>query len=212
MNYLKYVPWLGAAAMWAVAAQMWDRVPAELPVHWNFSGQPDRWGGRAEALLLLPGVVTVALAAFSVLPRIDPGRANWDQMRGAWAGFQVAFVVLLGAIYAATLGTFDMATMMPRLLGAFLIVLGALMGKVRPNFFFGVRTPWTLTSKRAWIRTHRVGGFAYIAVGILGIVLGFVAPGLAFGALLAGLLAVSLGLVAYSWAVWRGDPDRGGPA
>jgi uncharacterized membrane protein len=32
------------------------------------------------------------------------------------------------------------------------------MGKIRPNWFVGVRTPWTLSSKLSWDKTHRLAG------------------------------------------------------
>mgnify|MGYP000052596555 CR=1 FL=1 len=53
-------------------------------------------------------------------------------------------------------------------------VVGGLMGKIRPNWFVGIRTPWTLTSKVAWVRTHRLGGWLFVAQGLL-----FVLSGLA---------------------------------
>lgn len=212
MKFILSIPWIVLAGMWAAALYVWPNAPDTLPVHWNYAGEPDRWGGKVEGLLLLPGITTLALAFFLVLPKVDPGRANWPQMRGAWAGFQIAFVLLLAALYAGTLGALTMQTALPRLLGLFLAVLGALMGKVRPNWFFGIRTPWTLTSKRAWIRTHRYGGFAFLGLGVLGLGLSVVSPTYALGVVLGGLLLSTVVLVAYSWTVWRHDPDRTTPA
>jgi uncharacterized membrane protein len=37
-------------------------------------------------------------------------------------------------------------------------VLGNYLGTIRPNYFFGVRTPWTLESDEVWRATHRNGG------------------------------------------------------
>ena len=45
-------------------------------------------------------------------------------------------------------------------IGLMFIVLGNYMGKVRKNFFIGIRTPWTLASDEVWNRTHRLGGCA----------------------------------------------------
>ncbi len=32
------------------------------------------------------------------------------------------------------------------------------MGNVRPNYFAGIRTPWTLNDPEIWRATHRLGG------------------------------------------------------
>ena len=92
------------------------------------------------------------------------------------------------------------------------VALGAVMGKIRPNFFFGIRTPWTLTSKRAWTRTHRLGGFVFIAVGLVGIVAGLLVPPAALIVDVGGILLGSAALAVYSWRVWLADPDRIEPA
>src|SRR5688572_17604537 len=138
MIVLRALPWLLLAGLWATAAWYWPHAPAEMPVHWNAAGEVDRWGGRAEGVLLLPAVATGLLLLFQVIPRIDPGRANYTQMRGAWAAFQVAFVAFLGFVYGASLGFWDMASTMPIGLGALFIVLGGLMGKIRPNYTLGI--------------------------------------------------------------------------
>jgi uncharacterized membrane protein len=96
--------------------------------------------------------------------------------------------------------------------GLLVALLGNLMGKVRPNFFVGIPTPWTLTSKRAWVKTHRVGGWVMAAFGIamaLAALSGFATVSGVLGA--AGGIAV-VGLAIYSFLVWRTDPERTSPA
>ena len=82
------------------------------------------------------------------------------------------------------------------------------MGKIRPNWLVGIRTPWTLTSKESWVKTHRVGGWTFVLVGLVVIVsLALpVAPALviSLGALVLGLAWT----VIYSYLVWRKDPIR----
>lgn len=124
------------AANVAIAAYGWATLPEVVPVHRNAAGEVDRTGGKA-SLLLLPLAAMGSYVLMKVLPRIDPGRANYTQFGGAYAAIRL---LVAG--------------------------LGNLMGKVRPNFFVGIRTPWTLTSKRAWLKTHRVGGWVMTGFGI----------------------------------------------
>jgi uncharacterized membrane protein len=43
------------------------------------------------------------------------------------------------------------------------------MGKVRRNFFVGIRTPWTLANQRVWYGTHRLAGKLMVGSGMLGL-------------------------------------------
>ena len=94
-------------------------------------------------------------------------------------------------------------------IGLAFVVMGNYLGKTRSNWFFGIRTPWTLSSDRSWTRTHRLGGVAFVVIGLLVIVTALVAgPSVAIWVLLGGMAASVIGLLAYSYLVWRDDPDR----
>ena len=85
------------------------------------------------------------------------------------------------------------------------------MGEVRPNWFVGIRTPWTLSSRRSWVRTHRLGGWLFIAIGVVAIAsLGFPAAWLppSFVALSVGGVILMFG---YSYLEWRKHPDNRAP-
>jgi len=205
--------WLLIVAMWLMAALEWPSAPARIPVHWNASGQVNGYGGKVEGLLLLPAMTAVIYVLLLLLPRIDPGRANYAQFRVPYAIIRLSFVVLMAGIYAVTLlwirGThLDIAAIVPIAVGLLFVVLGSLMGKLRPNWFVGIRTPWTLSSKRAWVNTHRLGGWVFLALGLLFVVTGILrrawfAP-LTVGALVVGVLV----LVVYSYLEWRRDPQK----
>lgn len=55
---------------------------------------------------------------------------------------------------------------MPVMAGLFFIVLGKVMGNIRPNWFVSVRTPWMLSSKLSWNKTHHLAGLVFIAGGV----------------------------------------------
>jgi uncharacterized membrane protein len=195
----------------------WGRVPESIPVHFNFEGEPDRWGSRAEGLLVGPGVALGLYLLFLVLPRLDPGRRNYASFQGVYnvlrygvIGLMLALHVLIIA-YAMGAGL-TMNVVVPLLVGLLMIVLGNLMGKIRPNWFVGIKTPWTLSSKRSWGRTHRLGGRLMVLLGVLIVLLGLIERPWVVWALTGLVAAYVIGLVAYSWAVWRRDPDPVPPA
>ena len=47
-------------------------------------------------------------------------------------------------------------------------LMGNVMGKVRRNFWVGVRTPWTLASDRVWNDTHRLAGQLFVGAAVIG--------------------------------------------
>jgi uncharacterized membrane protein len=209
--------WLLLAALWVLAAVAWRSAPDSLPVHWGISGQPDRWGGKAEGLLLLPAVALGAYLILTFLPRVDPGRANYATFAGAYQLVRWIVLLVLGGIHVAIVlvargHAVDMSVIVPLGLGAMFVLLGNVLGKLRPNWFVGIRTPWTLSSKDSWTRTHRAGGWVFIVIGLL---LMGVAPfrTARFIEWVLGLsLAAVLGLAVYSYLVWKGDPDKTPPA
>jgi uncharacterized membrane protein len=88
----------------------------------------------------------------------------------------------------------------PGFIGLAFILLGNVLGKVRRNFWLGVRTPWTLASDRVWYATHRVAGKTMVVGGLvtmLAAMMGLPAY-VSTGALMAGaLVPVVFSLVYY---------------
>jgi uncharacterized membrane protein len=59
------------------------------------------------------------------------------------------------------------------LIGALFAMLGNYFQTVRPNYFIGIRTPWTLENEQVWKNTHRLGGRLWIVGGFLIAILAF---------------------------------------
>ena len=208
--------WFLLAANVATAAYAWWTLPDVVPVHWNAAGEADRLGGKHE-LLILPLAAVGSYVLLRVLPRFDPGRANYAQFAGAYAAIRLLIHTGLTALAVVTVlaaggAPIDVGQAIGVITGLLLAGLGTLMGKVRPNFFVGIRTPWTLTSKRAWVKTHRVGGWIMTGVGLALVVSALLGLGTAAGVLGAVGGVSVVGLAVYSFLVWRTDPERTSPA
>lgn len=209
--------WLLILGMFLLAAATWPGAPERIPVHWNIAGEVDRYGSKVEGLLGIPLLALGIYLLMVVLPRLDPGRANYPRFAGAYTVIRLSLVTLLAVLYGVVHlwirgRHVDVATVTPLLVGGLLVVLGSLMGKIRPNWFVGIRTPWTLSSKSAWVKTHRVGGWAFIAMGLATIATGVLRSAWAAGALLVILLGGIGGLIAYSYLAWRDAADKIPPA
>jgi len=70
--------------------------------------------------------------------------------------------------------------------------------KAQPNWFIGVRTPWTLSSDTVWFKTHALGSKLFMATGILTLI-GIIIPSISFLLMVIPLIAVALFLVVYSY-------------
>jgi uncharacterized membrane protein len=201
------------ASLFGVAAAVWPYAPVRMPVHWNLAGQVDRYGSRAEGLLVWPALALGMYGLFLVLPRLDPLRGNYEKFAGTYAVFRWAMTGFLAVLYAIVLtSTFDPnfnGTFAGSLaVGALFVVLGNYFGKLRPNWFVGIRTPWTLSSRQSWAKTHRLGGWLFILIGGLIALTGYLRSPVALGVTLTVLFAGTLGLVVYSYLVWKSNPQH----
>jgi uncharacterized membrane protein len=203
--------WALLAGMFGMAAWSWPTAPDRIPVHWNAAGEVDRYGGRFEGIVLLPLIGLGLYLLLRFLPRIDPARANYALFEGAYRLLRFSVLALLVGVYVLmqlSLRGHEAAlpAMFPVLLGQFFVVLGAIMGKLRPNWFVGIRTPWTLSSPLAWNATHRVGGWFFMLWGLLILGVGALHPAWLPGLILGGAVTSVLGSFGYSYWVYRQDP------
>jgi uncharacterized membrane protein len=208
---------LPAAAMFVAAASCWSYVPNHMAVHWNLQGEADGFSGKAVGLLLLPLVSVGVYLLTLLLPLFDPGRANYQTFASTYNAIRISISLFLAAIYSVivlvALGyRVDMNTVVGLALGVLFMVLGNVMGKIRPNWFVGVRTPWTLSSKMSWTKTHRLAGWLFIVMGLLAAAWGLLQTAWLFGLMLAVDGGFALLIIVYSYLVYRSDPSRTAPA
>lgn len=205
------------AAMFAAAAWSWSRVPDQIPTHWNLRGEIDGYGSKPVGLLLLPSIVAGTYLLMLLVPLVDPGRANYRNFAKAYNAFRIVLVLFLGVVYVVgLLAAFgqhvDMTMVMFLALSALFLVIGNFMGKIRPNWFVGVRTPWTLSSKLSWDKTHRLAGWLFGLMGVVFGVTAFVETTWMFIAAFGVTGICVVWMVVYSYFVYRRDPHRLPPA
>jgi uncharacterized membrane protein len=198
------------AVIAAVAAYGFATVPdgARIPTHWGVSGHADGYSSKTVGLLL-PLLTAVGITALLVvLPAIDPRRRNVEQSRKAIVAIAASLDLLMLAVLIIDIVTargwsVDTSRVMPLGVGAMFAVLGNYLGKVRPNFFIGIRTPWTLSSDRVWSLTHRLCGRLFVAVGIATVFVALASPSAATVVLVAGGIGAGVTATVYSFVTFR---------
>ena len=205
------------ALMLALSGWAWMQIPAgaQVPTHFDINGNPDAYGSPLLGLFLLPGVTALAVLLIGIIPRIEPRKENLQMSQRAYRatwGVLVLFmlaihlIIVLSTLEITTINLFG--TFFPLAMGILYLLLGNFMGKVRSNFMFGIRTPWTLSSELSWNKTHRLGGRLMMAVGAITILTSFLLPvAWVLVIMLVGLFVMLAVTVVYSWIVYRDDPE-----
>ena len=197
-----------AAASFALSLWAMPNLPEQIPSHWNALGAVDSYSPRSTALWRMPLIILGTGLLLLFLPMLDPLRKNVDQFRPAfhWAILGVAafLTYLHGVTLLAGLGVpINLSTWMIPAMALLMIGIGFLTERALPNWFIGIRTPWTLSSPTVWAKTHRLGGWSFKIGGALSL-LGLLLPkeiGLLVS--LVPLLAASLIPVVYSYLLYR---------
>lgn len=204
------------AFMLIVSVWAWFRLPAgaQVPIHFNASGAANHYANKTVGLFILPLVAAVVLALRVFGPLVEPRRGHLERSRTAYSGVILAALALLAVVHVATVArdlgsSVDIVRVVMIGTGVMLAVMGNYLGKVRSNFQFGIRTPWTLSSERAWTRTHRLGGRLFALFGAALVVVALIAPVAWLTAIVVGgAAALAAILTVYSYLAWRADPAR----
>jgi len=208
--------WFGLAiAVVAVGISIWayPQLPPTVATHWNLNGTPDGFSSRLVAVAIMPGVILVITALFNVLPRLDPRRDNYTKFIGTYWLFANAVIVFLlighAMIVASGLGyALKVDRLMPIGIGLLFIVLGNYLTRVEPNWFVGIRTPWTLSSDTVWRKTHRTGGWLMVLAGFLVAACVFLPHGAFLPALLAALVIAAVIPIVQSYVLWKREQSK----
>lgn len=151
---------------------LWSQLPDQIPMHWNIRGEIDRYGSKASGLLFLPLLNIAMYALLLWAPTLDPKeRLAWDQKPLPAFRFFLPLVFLLihVAVISEALGldVMDGGRMVMLIVVVSLMIVGNYLSTIQPNYFIGVRTPWTLEDPEIWRRTHRLTGRLWVTTSAL---------------------------------------------
>ena len=213
----KWIPLFIVVAAIVASAAVYQRLPETIPTHWDVNGQVNGWSSRAFGAWITPVLLLGLWALVRILPAIDPRGANYAKFGGAFEAIIESLMLFLLAMHIlvlrAGLGqSAPMQRVVPIGVGFLLIVVGNLLPRMRPNWFIGIRTPWTLSSDRVWEKTHRFGGRVFFAGGILIVLSAFASPRAASIALVTVVVLAAAAVLIYSYAEWKREQSPASPA
>jgi len=172
----RYFGICGALVLAALVATLiaLPHLPAKVPAHWNGHGQVDGYGPRG-SIFLWPGIMAGLLLVFAVLPWLSPKHFKVDTFESTYLYLMLVCMSLVTYINALTLwtqwsGHVNIVRAMIGGISLFFALMGNVMGKVRRNFWVGIRTPWTLANERVWNATHRFAAKTMVLAGVVGLI------------------------------------------
>lgn len=192
----------------------WPSLPEQVPTHFGLDGRPNGFTNRANMWLVTTALPVGLAALLTALPHFDPKR-RFDNSTVNFQKLRLALVALTSALacyslYIALHPGADNGRGLLVVLGLFFAFLGNYLTTVQPNYFVGIRTPWTLESPAVWARTHRVGGILFFVAGLLIAGLALLLP-LAWmqPVMLVLILGTAVFCYAYSYLAFRKEERLG---
>jgi uncharacterized membrane protein len=156
---------------------IWNTLPAKVPMHYNIEGKADRFGSKMELLLTVIILPLVLYLIFKFLPFLDP-KKKIQKMEGKFNSVRLILavfvsLVLLYIINSTSSNSLSQPHFFVALLGMLFFTLGNFFKTIKPNYFMGIRTPWTLENEQVWKETHILAGKMWFIGGLLIVVFAF---------------------------------------
>jgi uncharacterized membrane protein len=198
-----------AVATWVAYPQL----PNVVATHWDIHNQPNGYSPKSVIFIFGPGMMAGMLLLAYCLPWLSPKRFEVDSFRSTYLYIMLLVLGVVAYVYGIILwvGTGHVVNIGRAVVGGIsllFVFLGNVLGKVRRNFYIGVRTPWALANERVWNATQRFAGKAFVMAGLIGLL--FAGIGVEGWLLIvpipvAGFIPVIYSLVIYKQMEKRGE-------
>jgi uncharacterized membrane protein/pimeloyl-ACP methyl ester carboxylesterase len=191
------------------AALVWNELPAQITSHYDLAGRPNDTMPKLLFISIMAGV-SVLIYGLLLMPSLIGGISMLAALQTPKFQ-QLRFVItacvsgLVGWAFWTGLHPNQVSTKpLLMLVGALLAGVGNYLGTLKPNFFVGIRTPWTLMNESVWRSTHRLAGPLWVVGGLLLMGLVWLVPSQdAIWALLVITAMMALVPIAYSFVAYR---------
>ncbi|PEY32463.1 hypothetical protein CN354_21215 [Bacillus cereus] len=189
---------------WVIA---WPHLPNTIATHWG-GGTADGFSSKLTGMMSMVGIMIGCYVFLNVLQKIDPKKENYEKFSKALMMINNSLLVVLfiGNIDIITngLGYKLFINRVPELLvGILFLIIGNYLPQCKPNFFVGMRNPWTLSNEEVWRKTHRFSGKVFVALGLLMIVSIVVPANLRSYMMLAMILIAVVLTNGYSYILYK---------
>ena len=190
---------------------LWNKLPEQMPIHWNINGEVDNYGSKPFNVFGLPLFMLFIHCLCFFGTRMDPKSDNISR-KPLMLVLSISPIMSIGLTsftYLYVLGyNINIGTVVVVLLGVLFILIGNYLPKCKQNYTVGIRIPWTLNNEENWNKTHRLGGRLWTVCGILMIPIAFIPDSeLMFVVFTIVTIAMILVPIVYSYAIYKNLKD-----
>ena len=152
-------------------AYIWNELPEQVPMHWNFKGEIDRYGDKTELLIIPFALPLLVYLIFLIVPYIDP-KNKIKEMGSKYSSVKILLTTFMSIlaiflIYTSKNATFYNPSFIFLFIGIMYVLMGNYFKTFKPNYFIGIRTPWTLENETVWKATHELAGKLWFVGGLI---------------------------------------------
>jgi immunity protein, SdpI family len=174
-NFLRRIIWLIMLAPAIYLAVLWKNISQSVPMHFDLKGNVDRYGTKHELLILIAILTVLNIVVYLVVSniyKIDPRKSaslNKDRMKRMAVGISIYLSAIMIMIIYEIANNDTRLTMkfVFVAMGLLFALLGNNMYNIQPNYFAGIRLPWTLESEDNWRKTHHLAGRLWFFGGLI---------------------------------------------
>ncbi len=195
-------------------ATVWNSLPEIVPIHWNSKGEIDGWGNKFTLIGMLFMLPVLTYVIMSVISKIDPKR-RMSLMGGKL--YQLKFVLVLFMsilalfiVYSTKSQSISSPSFIFALVGALFMILGNYFKVIQPNYFIGIKTPWTLENQEVWKTTHSFAGKLWFVAGLIIILGSLIFESSVFSKVFLGIVfGIAIIPIVYSYLKYRSLKKKG---
>lgn len=148
---------------------VYDKLPAQIAIHWNDEGNPDNYAAKWVAAFAIP-LFLLAIQLISMITILhDPKKKNQSKVMRLLSFWLIPVLSLILVPVSLLVGMGEelpISTITAMLVGAVFIIAGNYLPKSRQNYTMGIKLPWTLADTDNWNKTHRLAGAVWIMTGL----------------------------------------------
>ena len=201
--FKELILWILILAPFIYLATIFKELPAQVPTHFDLGGNPNDWSDKNNLVYMIGGLQIGTYLLMLYIPFFDP-KKKIEQMGEKYYSLRLLMTLFMSALsfyllYVGSKGNINPSILIA-LIGAFYVLIGNYLQTVKPNYFIGIRSPWTLENEEIWKKTHRLGGRLFLIGGLLTILIAFAIKNNSVLAISFGVITAVVALVPYIYS------------
>lgn len=187
-----------------LALVLWNKLPEQLPIHFNAAGEIDNYASKALTCFGLPAMLLFfnLLLFFGINSDPKKGNANGVIISIAiWICPVMSLIIMPITLFKGMGYDIPVEIILPAMIGVLFIIIGNYLPKSHQSYTVGIKLPWTLNDEENWNKTHRFAGFVWVIGGLLMLVSAF--TGARMLVTLVVIAALVLLPLIYSYLLYR---------